>query len=335
MIKNFDGAKERDTYNKVYACGKVAGYGHTQNGIRSFELLIRGTPMITRPRREDGQGEQSGNETGQQEPPVVRNTVLNVAYGNHDGELRRGSTVMIEGHIFANSYRNEIFDRWGYMQYIEADRIEPAMTEMEEVFGVRGFHYERNYVRVYLKGTIAKIIRPTTRHGWVSLSIRTSGRPRGGIGVVRAQYSTRMARVHEIGARLKEGDRVCVVGMISTTEKHDRNGIPVHYENIIIDDLQLLEAAKEIVERERDASGEGRAAAAQPVRVSGTTGEEAVQADAPVTVAPETETEAASEDTAEPKTDEAEKVSTVPERGVDEMSLRESINNTVDSLLGL
>lgn len=314
MIRDYEGAKNSDVYNKVFALGRVINYGHTQNGIRTFELLVRGVPAAdgrrTRNRRASEGEAANGRE---RENDLARNTILNIAYGSgadeHSGGIPLRSMVAIEGHINANSYKNEIFDRWGYIQYIEADRITFVPSEMEEVFGVKGFHYENTYVRTYLKGTVAKIIPPRNGSNWVNLSVRTSGRAHGGRGVVRAQYSVRMRRVNEIGMTLKEGDKICLVGTISSTDKPVR-GVLTHFEDVIIDDMQILERAEN-----NSAPGEEK-----PQRI---TEEASVPAG---TAAPETDATA--------ETAPGDETAPADER-TDEERLRASINNTVESLLGL
>ena len=227
MIKNLKNAVTADTFNKVYLRGRVVGYGHTASGIRSFSLMIRGSRMEGHP---------------------ARNIVLNIAYGKAADRLPDGipmhSVVEIEGHIVAYVYRNEVFDKWSYIQYIEADRIEFPKSELEESFGVSGFSYPSPYIKIYLKGELARVFKSENDASWTNISVRTVANSRNGRGVVRAQFSSRM-RVNDVGMKCREGDLVCLVGTFSTNTKTSRNGGITSFENIIVDDMQIIRRREE------------------------------------------------------------------------------------------
>lgn len=246
MERNFESAKTATVYNKIYACGRVVGYGRTPSGIRTFTLLIRGSQSEGRP---------------------ARNIVLNVAYGraadDHPDGIPIRSMIEMEGHLVSYSYRNEIFDRWGYVQYIEADKIEFIKPELEESFGVPGFSYKRSYVQVYLKGEVTRVTKTeSTNEGrtstWVNLSIRTSNSSRQGRGVVRVQFSSRM-RVNDVGASCKEGDIVCLIGTFSTNTKTDRSGNRTNFENVIVDDMRIIEKKDAAKDAQRTAGNNSSA----------------------------------------------------------------------------
>lgn len=332
MDRDFTSARNSGTFNKFYAFGRVIGFDRTTNGIAAFSLLIRrGTePSANRAparRRIVTSGAAGNRELTTTAPaaPAVRTLILNIAYGralklSPEG-LKIGSVVEVEGHINSYVYKNDALDKWDYVQYFEADNIEEAPSELEVVFGKKGFSYKPFYISVYLKGEVGRILRDNRNSAWTNFSVRTSvGRRNRGRDVIRVQYSSRM-RVNDVGVKLEDGDTVCLVGTVSTTTKADRSGVLNTFENIIIEDMQIVEKKKnEPPVKEADApasSGKDDAPAA-----AGQTGDPAGEAVPAGEGAKEAET--ASETAAEPVAEKA-KESAWPEAENDDVAALEKL----------
>ena len=268
MIKDFSKAKTDEYYNRFYARGRVVGYGLTPSGMRTFVLFIRG----------------NGTDSHK-----ARNMFLNIAYGRdvidsitgNGVGVPVGTTVEVEGRFVGILYRNEAWGRSSYIQYMVADKLETAGTEMEDVFGTKGFSFGRPYTRVYFKGYIrsANVPKEGEPRPWTMLTIRTGQR-----NTVRVQCSERM-RANDVAKLCRKGDYVCMIGIISTVRKERREGGFVDYENIIIDDIQIIRKA----ENGDEAGAPDKAAAApSPEAAAGTDNSSAAvretppAADAPV-----------------------------------------------------
>ena len=199
-------ARTKDTYNRFFARGRIIGIGMDDYGHKRFVLYIRGTGG---PR-----ASKNGEEKENVKPaPGARPVYLSIAFGNNTPyNVRISDIVEVEGHMVAYPYKNEAVDKWGFIQYLKADSITPAVSELTKVFGeeAAGFSTGRHYSRFYLKGV----------H-------------------IRAQYSDRM-RVNDV--QYEKGDTVALIGTFSYSRKvakHDDARI-VYFENVIVDDMAVV-----------------------------------------------------------------------------------------------
>lgn len=228
-------ARTKDTYNRFFARGRIIGIGMDDYGHKRFVLYIRGTGG---PR-----ASKNGEEKENVKPaPGARPVYLSIAFGNNTPyNVRISDIVEVEGHMVAYPYKNEAVDKWGFIQYLKADSITPAVPELTKVFGeeAAGFSTGRHYSRFYLKGVV---IDKYKKEGsiWHKLTIRVDGDSEDRrANHIRAQYSDRM-RVNDV--QYEKGDTVALIGTFSYSRKvakHDDARI-VYFENVIVDDMAVV-----------------------------------------------------------------------------------------------
>lgn len=216
-------AKVKETYNKVFARGKIVGFGKNDYGMKRFVLYVRGRTVQNKEKN-----------------PLY----MSVAFGTDvNRDYRVGDMVEVEGHLIAYPYKNEVWNKWGYVQYLVADRISICKSELNSVFGVDGgFALERQYCRVYLKGTVTNKYSKEGS-GWHRFTILVDVNEEGRRpNRVRVQYSDRM-RVSEV--EYKEGDKMVVIGTMASSMKKRENDEIRYFENVIADDMCVYEKKKE------------------------------------------------------------------------------------------
>ena len=166
-------ARTKDTYNRFFARGRIIGIGMDDYGHKRFVLYIRGTGG---PR-----ASKNGEEKENVKPaPGARPVYLSIAFGNNTPyNVRISDIVEVEGHMVAYPYKNEAVDKWGFIQYLKADSITPAVPELTKVFGeeAAGFSTGRHYSRFYLKGVVIdkKVPSGTSSQSVLTGTLRTGG----------------------------------------------------------------------------------------------------------------------------------------------------------------
>lgn len=228
-------ARTKDTYNRFFARGRIIGIGMDDYGHKRFVLYIRGTGG---PRASKNGEEKENVKTASGARPVY----LSIAFGNNTPyNVRISDIVEVEGHMVAYPYKNEAVDKWGFIQYLKADSITPAVPELTKVFGeeVAGFSTGRHYSRFYVKGVV---IDKYKKEGsiWHKLTVRVDGDlDDRRANHIRAQYSDRM-RVNDV--QYEKGDTVALIGTFSysrKTAKYDDTRI-MYFENVIVDDMAIV-----------------------------------------------------------------------------------------------
>ena len=219
---NLEEAKTNETYNKVFARGKIVGFGKNDYGMKRFILYVKG--RIAQDREKN---------------PLY----MSIVFGNEvSRDFRVGDMVEVEGHMIAYPYKNEVWDRWGYIQYVVADSIEVCRPELSRVFGIEGgFAIEKPCCRIYLKGTVTN---KYTKEGssWHRFTVLVDDDKKNSrSNRVRVQYSDRM-RVSEV--EYEEGDRITVIGVMSSSIKGKDKEIR-YFENVIADDMAVYEKKTE------------------------------------------------------------------------------------------
>ena len=224
MRKDYGEANKGNKFNKVYLRGKVVAYGTAPNGAPTFVVMVK-----------RGVKDENGKETA----PIM----IDVAYGNAKiigaEEVKLQRHVEVEGHLVAYSYRNEIWGKWSYVQFVMADNIEAIKPKLTEVFGVEGFAFDPYYSEYYMKGEVEYIRKPENGRGWIVMTVNA-----GKDASVRTQFSSKM-RVNDVGRTCQVGDIVCLTGTIHSTIKEGRENRNVKFENLLIDDLAVIKRAED------------------------------------------------------------------------------------------
>ena len=144
--------------------------------------------------------------------PGSRPVYLSIAFGNNTPHnVRVNDIVEVEGRMVAYPYFNETVEKWGFIQYLKADSIIPAVPELTKVFGeaAKGFSTERHYSRVYVKGVVIDKYKKESSI-WHKLTLCVEGdQDDRRSSHIRAQYSDRM-RVNDIQYEI--GDTMALIG---------------------------------------------------------------------------------------------------------------------------
>jgi single-stranded DNA-binding protein len=152
-------------------------------------------------------------------------------YGNSlvDETYKEGDVVRVEGMIQTKRKRAKDTGRDYYDQQIVGLSIEEAKYELE-VFGYKEGNPEDALNKVYLKGTISKIIIPAK--GVLTINIRTFYNGR----VNNIQTFLYERNVEKYIENFDVGDKICAVGRIQTPTKDTDEGRR-YYRNIVLSSI--------------------------------------------------------------------------------------------------
>lgn len=240
-------ARTKDTYNRFFARGRIIGIGIDDYGHKRFVLFIRGN---------GGQRASKNMEDKENVKPAPgsRPVYLSIAFGNNTPHnVRVNDIVEVEGRMVAYPYFNETVEKWGFIQYLKADSIIPAVPELTKVFGeeAKGFSTERHYSRVYVKGVVIDKYKKESSI-WHKLTLCVEGdQDDRRSSHIRAQYSDRM-RVNDIQYEI--GDTMALIGTFSYSRKASKNDDSriIYFENIIVDDMAVVRRKERVQERPFD-----------------------------------------------------------------------------------
>lgn len=210
--------------NKVVARGRVISVGHNAYGYRSILVYIRG-----KERRFD-------------------NVISFVVNGLPEGTVV-GDTVDIEGHIVGLVQRRRVVfsnesseSLTRHVQYIQVDKIKKTKTIMKKVFGTDGgirYHGD-SFLHVYASGVVRNV-RPSKDGRYVRLSISLEDGDesyRNKKFFFYPQFSTK-TRVNDLMKDIKNGTILNLICGMTSKEK-EVNGSKFHYENFMIDDMEIV-----------------------------------------------------------------------------------------------
>lgn len=188
-------------------------------------------------------------------------TYIHFAYGKDldvPTNITIGSSVDIVGHVEGHVVQNDVWGGSSYLQYMVADKIKKASTQLEAAFpGIcdgKGFAILAPCINAYFMGEITNIKKSNhdgdnsgSSRVWTRLRLKVGGsdaRP----SVVEMQYSSNM-RVNDV--EIKVGDTVCVSALVISTQKITKgNTVPRSFEDIIVNDIAVIESVEQKLEEE-------------------------------------------------------------------------------------
>jgi len=152
-------------------------------------------------------------------------------YGNKlvDDTYKEGDVVKIEGMIQTKRKKAKDTGRDYYDQQIVGLSIEEAKGELQ-FFGHQGGSPEDSLNKVYLKGTISKIVIPAK--GVLTINVRAFDNGR----VNNIQTFLYERNVEKYVENFNVGDRICAVGRIQTPTKETDEG-KRYYRNIVLSSI--------------------------------------------------------------------------------------------------
>lgn len=142
-----------------------------------------------------------------------------------------GDNITVRGNIQSSRRRKD--DEEFYTQSIFADEIMKSPKMLEEEFGITGKKFAPPINEAKFAGVVQYIYSPAKNI--VKVTIRTIKNKR--ISYVVMTYFTKS--VGKVMESIRVNNNVCAVGSIQTSKKTKDNEI-LHYENVIISDLDLV-----------------------------------------------------------------------------------------------
>ena len=149
-----------------------------------------------------------------------------------DPSIQVQTVVKVTGYVRGYQTRNEN-GRWVIDQYFVATKVERAVGEMEEVFGVPDHFKPRNEFRCYIKGRVNSALQ--TSKDWKSLIISIPGsREIPEIITVTIKDNVRY-REYQV---IQKGDEIVTRLDIWTPQKKI-NGELKSFEDLVVEDIYI------------------------------------------------------------------------------------------------
>lgn len=202
-----------------------------------------------------GDGEENANAEARTVRTEPYYPAFSVPIGSDNEQfLRFGSNVKITGHIEAFDRYDRLNDRYIYSQTFIADKVEPVLSEMEDVFGVKGRWISTRYFRIYLGGEVYRLRDMSPSFGSLTLEVP-------GVGVnqmdsrihvdyykgfgsslppFRQIHARRMASENGRRRIAERGDFVYCSASLHVSRRHAEGGRVNTFENIRIDEISIL-----------------------------------------------------------------------------------------------
>lgn len=191
--------------NKLTATGVVVGIRPYKNGRGTITVAVKTAFRIMK----NKQGEN-----------VARDDYLVFNYNDQSEpkdiatKFKKGDHVQIVGHTASFLKENEQSSSTEIINFY-VDSIEPAVTEFEKTFGVKGGHYPSDEVALCAEGIIAGISAIGRTSVLVRLNLSNNGR-RNFINVLAYDEYAEMIK------QCKIGDSVCFCAQIRTLDEEVR-----------------------------------------------------------------------------------------------------------------
>ena len=143
-------------------------------------------------------------------------------------EIKNGTRVHVNGALRCIPEK----DNPGmYISQIFANEIEIAKSQLEEGFGLKGRVYDQSYNKIFVVGTVARLIQINRSYVKVVVQIKEGNKTRFVEGGLIAR------NMKNVISHVMVGSRICAVFEIRTSKK-EVDGKPVYRKQAFIVDLK-------------------------------------------------------------------------------------------------
>lgn len=140
--------------------------------------------------------------------------------------------VTVRGNVQSSFRRND--ERPHVTQSIYGEEIHETPRVMES-FGIKEGNYEAPKNQIRLAGEVLSVDEPAKNV--VRLLVRTIKNGR----TSNVQMFDFTSRAEKLMEEIKTGDNVCVIANVQTSKK-EKEGNPVYYENVVVQQIEKVEA---------------------------------------------------------------------------------------------
>ena len=121
-------------------------------------------------------------------------------------------------------------------QYFEASKVELTKTPVEEEFGITGKFYGEPINKIIVSGRLTAV---TKKNGWMRYSVLAPYKnSKGELKLDNVIFFAQKEPDRPL--TLSNGDRLCIVGHVSSAKKQIR-GKDMYYEDMLADDVAKVE----------------------------------------------------------------------------------------------
>ena len=191
--------------NKIYATGILIRTGKGKSGHEEITVVVK------RPKIDDANIQ------------FVLETTLSP-------DIQLGKAVKIEGYI-RGFHLKDSEGKTKVTQYFVANKVKPAVGELEDVFNVKGHFNPKHEIKIYVEGTVNSVLE--SNKGWKSLLLAFDGeREIPDVAIIGFRENERIPEFYQISKK----DRVVACLSVRTSKKKI-NGEERHFENLVVDDI--------------------------------------------------------------------------------------------------